>query len=42
MADLAVADRDPFAAVAAGDTTQIGRTRNVLTLTSGKVVHDAR
>lgn len=42
VADLAVADRDPFAAVAVGDTTQIGRTRNVLTLTSGKVVHDAR
>jgi predicted amidohydrolase YtcJ len=42
VADLAVADRNPFDAVDAGDATRISSTRNVLTLVSGKVVHDAR
>ena len=37
-ADLAVADRSPFA----GPATEIGRTRTLLTLSNGRLVHDAR
>lgn len=37
-ADLTVADRDPFT----GPVTGISATRNILTLSNGRLVHDAR
>lgn len=42
VADLAVADRNPFDAVSAGHSDQICETRNVLTFLSGRVVYDGR
>lgn len=41
-ADLAVADRNPFEAVALGHPEKIAETRNVLTFLSGRVVFDGR
>lgn len=41
-ADLAVADRNPFEAVAQGHPERISETRNVLTFLSGRIVFDGR
>lgn len=42
VATLAVADRNPFDDVVAGDPLKICTTQNILTLVSGKVVYDGR